>query len=68
MLIMYRFNLIRLTDNRVQFRRGSIDNVDVSTKQQAVKQVTDAAKDLSKKDAKIVAYNSKTSQLNTIVT
>ena len=30
--------------------------------------MTDAAKDPSKKDAKIVAYDSKTSQLNTVVT
>ncbi len=67
--------------NNVSFQPNQVDgqqntnsgegqqiNVDVSNKAEAVKQVTDAAKDPSKKDAKIVAYNSKTSQLNTVVT
>lgn len=67
--------------NNVSFQPNQVDgqqntntgegqqiNVDVSNKAEAIKQVTDAAKDPSKKDAKIVAYDSKTSQLNTVVT
>lgn len=67
--------------NNVSFQPNQVDgqqnsntgegqqiNVDVSNKPEAIKQVTDAAQDPSKKDAKIVAYNSKTSQLNTTVT